>query len=350
MMKCLVLTERVDDPCYRYRIEAFLPSLARRGFEVETVCLRRNAVARTLQLLRARAADVVLLQRKLLSVAQVGLLRCVARRLVYDLDDALYHRHSDHPKGPHSWKLSARFWAMMRAADLVLVGNECLEEQAARHADRSRVHVVPTCVEPQKYPIAEHRAVGAQAKLAWVGQACTLQGFRAAAECLEAAGRRLPGLELRVICDTTIDLPGLRVSLCRWSLDTETRDLATSDIGISWLPDHPFSRGKCGLKVLQYMAAGLPVVANPVGVTPQLVVHGRTGFLASTPTEWAEAIAELAGDPALRRRMGAEGRRIVETHYSVDRWAARFAGLIAGIVDDGIDAIDTPASDLPRAA
>ena len=78
--------------------------------------------------------------------------------------------------------------------------------------------------------------------------------------------------------------------------------MAAADIGVSWLADNPYNLGKCGLRVLQYMAAGLPVVANRIGVTEHLVIHGETGYLASTPDEWADAIARLAENPALRRR------------------------------------------------
>ena len=138
----------------------------------------------------------------------------------------------------------------------------------------------------------------------------------------------MPGLTLSLICDTQIKVENLNIELCPWSESTEARDLAAADIGISWLADIPFNRGKCGLKILQYMAAGLPVVANPIGVTPQLVIHGKTGFLASTPEEWATAIKRLAENPALRRQMGMAGRKIVEERYSVDVWSPRFASLI----------------------
>lgn len=337
-MKALILTEHLDDPCYRYRIEAFLPALAQEGFEVETVRLDRSVTTRTRQLLGAGRADVVILQRKLMPMIQVGLLRLMARRLVYDLDDALFHRDGNHRKGPHSWKRTTGFWATMHAADLAIVGNDYLKQCASVHLDPERIHVVPTCVEPGRYPMARHEAVGPRAALAWVGQTVTLKQMAQVAECLAAVGRKLPGMKLRLICDTRTELPGVQVELCPWSTATEAADLAAADIGISWLPKNPFNRGKCGLKILQYMAAGLPVVANPVGVTPQLVAHGRTGFLASTPEEWAESIARLANDPDLRRRMGAEGRRVVEERYSVQHWGPRFASLIRGTALDATSA------------
>jgi len=107
-----------------------------------------------------------------------------------------------------------------------------------------------------------------------------------------------------------------------WQQATETTELADADIGISWLPDDGWSAGKCGLKVLQYMAAGLPVVANPVGVQKNLVRHGETGFLVETPDEWEDAVRLLAADPELRRHMGQAGRRRVEEEYLVARGVA----------------------------
>jgi glycosyltransferase involved in cell wall biosynthesis len=111
----------------------------------------------------------------------------------------------------------------------------------------------------------------------------------------------------------------LPVDFRPWHETTETADLADADIGISWLPDDAWSDGKCSLKVLQYMAAGLPVVANPVGMQKKLVRPGDTGFLAATPDEWEDAVRQLANDPDLRRRMGLAGRRRLEAEYDVSR-------------------------------
>ena len=137
--------------------------------------------------------------------------------------------------------------------------------------------------------------------------------------------RGCPGCRCGLICDGSVRLPGVAVELRRWSSGGEAGELADADVGVSWLPDDSWSRGKCGLKVLQYMAAGLPVVANPVAMNRRMVVDGVTGLLASTPQEWAAAIARLAADPALRHKMGQAGRRMVEQRYSVARWGPAFA-------------------------
>ena len=107
-----------------------------------------------------------------------------------------------------------------------------------------------------------------------------------------------------------------------WREEIEAQELAAGGIGVSWLPDDMWSRGKCGLKVLQYMAAGLPVIANPVGVQAEMVRHGESGYLASTPDEWSAAVGRLMHDPSLRRHMGEAGRRRVEQDFSVAAGAA----------------------------
>jgi glycosyltransferase involved in cell wall biosynthesis len=173
---------------------------------------------------------------------------------------------------------------------------------------------------------------GAAARLVWIGQQSTIRSLDLLRPHLAAAAARLPGLELRIISDTAPDLPGVKVSLRPWSIQTEVEDLAQGDIGITFLPDDAWSQGKCGLRVLQFMAAGLPVVANPVAMNRQMVIPGRTGLLAETPERWAAAIERLAADPSLRSQMGAAGRRLVEQEYSVAGWADRFADLVAGVV------------------
>jgi glycosyltransferase involved in cell wall biosynthesis len=114
-----------------------------------------------------------------------------------------------------------------------------------------------------------------------------------------------------------------------WSEATEAAAVAAGHVGISWMPDNLWSRGKRGLKVLQYLAAGLPVVANPVGIHYELIESGRTGFLARTPSEWAEALTALAAGPDLRARMGRAARDSVARRFSPSRWAPEFRAAVS---------------------
>ena len=137
-------------------------------------------------------------------------------------------------------------------------------------------------------------------------------------------------MRLRVICDRFPESFPLPVVQVAWKENTEARELAAGDIGVSWLPDDLWSRGKCGLKVLQYHAAGLPVVANPVGSHREMVKDGETGILATTPAEWVDAIARLAADARLRQQMGSMARQQVEADYSVSAWAPTFVTSMTG--------------------
>jgi glycosyltransferase involved in cell wall biosynthesis len=138
----------------------------------------------------------------------------------------------------------------------------------------------------------------------------------------------VPGLRLKLVCDRFLRLDHLPVVEVPWARETEAAALATADVGVSWIPDDEWSRGKCGLKVLQYMAAGLPVIANPVGVHPEIVRNGATGYLAATPGEWLVAVATLAAEPWLRHRMGQVGRQRLEAGYSVAAGARRWLDLL----------------------
>ena len=160
--------------------------------------------------------------------------------------------------------------------------------------------------------------------MVWVGSSSTLRGVEAARPLFEAIGHGVPGARLKLVCDRFVRFEHLPVVECPWTEAGEATDIAAADVGVSWVPDDEWSRGKCGLKVLQYMAAGLPVVANPVGVQAELVRPGESGFLAHASREWVEALRVLGADPGLRRRMGEAGRRRVEAEFSLEAGAARW--------------------------
>ncbi len=329
-MRLLALIEQPDHVCYRYRIQAYEPWLKAKGWLLDARPVPHSSADWARLLRVATRADVVVVQRKLLAPWWLWMLRRAARRLVYDIDDAMFSRDSNSSKPPHCRRRLKRFGAMVRAADAVLAGNQFLADQAAVFVPAAQVHAAPTCVDPTTYPLAQHRRRGAELKLVWIGSRSTMNSLAEAHGGLSLAAQRLGQLELRVVCDSAPELTGINVTFRPWSSPTEAREIADADVGISWLPDHPWSRGKCGLKVLQYMAAGLPVVANPVGVHGEMIEHGRTGMLAATPGEWADCLAELAANPELRDRMGREARSFVEQRYSVRRWGREFVRLISG--------------------
>jgi glycosyltransferase involved in cell wall biosynthesis len=322
------LVERPDHVCCRYRLAAFRPFLEQAGHTLAFRQLPRDWLSWFRLPHELRGTDAVILQRRLLQRWQLFLLRRAAKTLLYDFDDAVFLRDSYASQGLHSAGRLRRFRALMNASDAVIPGNAFLQEWAGRYLDTQRTQVVPTCLDPGSYPLADHTRIGAGVQLVWIGSSSTLQGLEAIRPLLEEVGRRSPGLRLKLICDRFLHLLHLPILVCPWSEATEAAELAAADIGVSWLPDDLWSRGKCGLKVLQYMAAGLPVVANPVGVQRELVRHGETGYLVQTPADWTAAIGRLAHDPAHRRQMGQAGRRLVEAKFSIPVGAAGWLSLL----------------------
>jgi glycosyltransferase involved in cell wall biosynthesis len=329
-----VLVESPDHVCCRYRFAAFRRPLEAAGHRLEFVTFPTSLWGRLRLAASLAHFDAVVVQRRLLPGWQLALLRRGARRLLFDLDDAVYLRDSYHPRGLHDPRRLRRFAAVARCADAVVAGNNFLAD-AARVRGAASVHVVPTCVEPSQYPLADHRR-GDGVSLVWIGSASTLQGLRQIAPLLEEVGRKCAGVRLKMVCDAFLTLRHLPVEAVRWTEAGEAKELADAEVGIAWVPDDDWSRGKCGLKVLQYMAAGLPVIANPVGVHVEMVRHGENGFLASTPEEWVEAMLRLAADPELRRRMGAAGRRRVEADYSVSAGAKAWLCILDNLTSRGL--------------
>ncbi len=333
-MKVLALVDAPEHVCCRYRITAFEPAVRRIGGALTVLGLSRRPLGRLAQFARARAYDSVLLQRKLLPSWQLSFLRANARRLIFDFDDAVLYRDSYDPRGPECPRRARRFSAMMAAADSVIAGNDFLADCARRSGARAEaVEVIPTCVAPGAY--RPHRGSGRDhggtgIDLVWIGSSSTLQGLEMRKSLWDRVAREVPGVRMRVICDGFPDLGALRIVPIPWSATREADDLTEGDVGVTWVPDDDWSRGKCGLKVLQYQAASLPVVANPVGVHPAMVRPGETGWLAESPEEWVEALRALASDPERRRWMGRQGRAAVEAAYSIRAWENVFVATIQG--------------------
>lgn len=313
-MKLAAFVESEDHVCCRYRLAAFRERFAAAGCSLQLHALPKSWYGRLKLGREAADADTVILQRKLLPRVALGLLRRRVKRLIFDFDDAVWLRDSYSPKGFTDPRRSRRFRAMMQACDLVVAGNDYLAAEARRFA--KRVVVIPTCVDVSRYSFSP-LATPHSALLTWVGSSSTLRGLEQFAPTLSAIGRAVPGTRLKLICDRFIEIPDLPVERCMWNEATEPAEIATADIGIGWVPDDPWSRGKCGLKVLQYQAAGLPVVANPVGVQATFVKNGIHGFRAASTEEWVNAIRTLAASAELRRTMGEAGRKQVEERYSV---------------------------------
>lgn len=248
---------------------------------------------------------------------------------VVDYDDALFHRYDKHRRWLIRLILGRKIDSVMRLASLVIAGNEYLAERAQRVGAQC-VEVVPTVIDLTRYKVGQ---VGSHHTLVvgWIGSPSTSQYLAIIAPVLRSLSKEFDVRFVAVGAGKELmdDLP---VEVMPWSEETEVLSIQGFDIGIMPLVDDPWERGKCGYKLIQYMACGIPVVASPVGVNEKIVEHGVNGFLAKDLHEWEKAIRCLLDDSSLRRRMGARGRERVEAWYSLQVQAPRLEELIHGVL------------------
>lgn len=277
---------------------------------------------------RATSGGLLLVHR-LRSLLPVPLLEFAARIDAYDFDDAMFAATDlGAGMGPRLVKAEARRWARyVKAARLVIAGNAHLASAARGRA--RRVEVVPSCVDPSRYALREHQDRPV-VTIGWVGSRTTSPFLAPVLPVVERLNRDRVRARLVVVGGGSLpDVRGLEQRA--WSLDREAADLAEFDIGIMPMPDNSWTRGKCGYKVLQYFAAGVPVVASPVGVNARLIGSDR-GRLATSDGDWHTALSELAGDVAARRQMGQAGRQLAAGEYSYQRWGPELAAMLRSLV------------------
>jgi glycosyltransferase involved in cell wall biosynthesis len=258
--------------------------------------------------------------------------RWPGKPVVFDYDDAIFHNYDQHSTALVRQVLGQKLRSTIGGAELVIAGNAYLANYA-RPLCR-RVEIVPTVVDTSfLHERGQANSVDRLLRVGWIGTPSTWSEYM-----LNVMPALMPTLEdmdaqLAVMGAGRGAVAQPRLDIEDWSEEAEVPFLQSLDVGIMPLTDSSWARGKCGYKLIQYMACGIPVIASPVGVNAEIVEHGVNGFLVTTETEWTEALRILLSDPALRTRMGREGRRKVERDYSLQVWGPRVAQMLRHIVD-----------------
>lgn len=282
---------------------------------------------RMTELRNRRSFDLLWIEKEALPWFPATLERAMLSDVPYalDFDDALFHNYDLHRSAWVRHMMGGRLDKVMAGARLVTAGNDYLA-QRARDAGAPWVEIVPTVIDLDRY----HPRAGVHQPnvpcIVWVGSPSTVTYLSILVESLKALSRRFI-FKLRVV-GAEFSMPGVDVECVPWSEATEVASIAQCDVGIMPLKDSPWERGKCGYKLIQYMACGLPVVASPVGANVQIVRDGETGFLAGEQDTWEAKLGQLLANAQLRASMGQAGRRRIEAEYCVQQVAPRLAGLL----------------------
>lgn len=300
---------------------------------------RRSAAAtakgylkRVLALFAVRRFDLVWLEKELFPFLPGFVeraLACTGVPYVVDYDDAVFHRYDQHRLRIIRWFLGSKLEGLLKHASLVTVGNAYLRDYALNVGAR-KLELIPTVVDLSQYvQVAE--PAGPELRIGWIGTPITMPYLEGIGKALEWLAQRHKA-RLVVVGGGEVPRIEIPVELQPWSRATEAALLSGVHVGIMPLPDDPWERGKCGYKLIQYMAAGRPVIGSPVGVNNEIVTPD-VGFLAGNDEEWKNALSLLAGDRTLRLSMGAAGRRKVQREYSLSVVGPRLVRMLGDVID-----------------
>lgn len=306
----LFVSKGKDSASTRYRGLAYFTALQSSGWRPLHLTVR-GALPRLKLLSIAKHADVVVILRKTFSLPFLCLLRLCSKNLILDLDDAIFCKSDGKP----SKSRQLRFEKVASICEQIWAGNLYLADMAGRYNES--IKIIPTSVDYRKY-LLEVEKNSNYFDLVWIGSRSTQKYLKECLPVLESLSEIIPSLRLKIVADFDLPSERLKTTAVPWSEKGEAEELSSAHIGIAPMSDDSWTKGKCGLKVLQYMAAGLPVVSSPVGVNREIVKHGVTGYLAESPEEWRVVIEKLAHDSALRQAMGEAGQMRVVKQYSID--------------------------------
>ena len=278
-------------------------------------------------LLQRRKFDLLWIEKEALPWTPSAFERTFLHRSPYvlDYDDAVFHQYDQHTNRFVRWIFGRRIDALMAGATLVVCGNGYLAKRA-RDAGAASVVVIPTVIDLERYQLKNYGRSGVSQSfrpcIVWVGSPSTIRYLEVLRVPLAELAREFDFV-FRVIGGDEFEMAGVDVEIVKWTEETEAESIRTADIGVMPLVDSAWERGKCGYKLIQYMASGLPVVASHVGVNSEIVVQGHNGFLAKTALDWIAGLRELLTSRQMRERFGLAGRDRVERFYCVQKTAPK---------------------------
>lgn len=360
-MKVLAIVPCIYDtsPGQRFRLEQWEPLLKEKKVEItyspfETEDLRqilyqnghtlqkiqavtKNMNRRRNELNSLKDFDLVYVFREAALLGPAWFERKIAHSgvpMIFDFDDAVFVAYKSPSNGYLSYlKFPQKTAEICRLSAHIMAGNPCLADYSRQFNDK--VTIIPTTIDTEKYQVVEKGANPDIVTIGWSGSYSTVQHLDTIRGVLQELAKE-ERFHLRVIGTPNYELFDVNVEALKWKSETEIEDLEKIDIGLMPLPDDQWSKGKCGLKALQYMALGIPTICSPVGVNSTIIQDGENGFLAGDKKEWIEKLKKLLYSSELRRKIGLAGRKTVEKEYSAKSQAPRVYEVFKSVVEEKV--------------
>ncbi len=343
----------------RLRTLQFLPLLEERGFEFTVQSLFDEAylnnlynnghrskldivkyyLKRLMTLLTVYRYDLIWIEYEIfpyLPAFAESFISFLKKDYVVDYDDAIFH-HYNLSKNPLIRKfLSNKIAVVMQKSSCVIAGNDYLAEYAKKSGAKY-IKWVPTVVDKSRYKIEVNETLN-EMVIGWIGSPSTEKYLLDIKESLIMISRKYPIRLLLVGANKSIvdELPEIKVDVVPWDESTETSFIKQMDIGIMPLVDEPWEKGKCGYKLIQYMACGIPVIASPVGINIDIVNNSESGYLAKNNEQWFISMDKLLGSSVQREKFGSSGRAAIDSTYSLQVQGPILARIFNSIINKGV--------------
>jgi glycosyltransferase involved in cell wall biosynthesis len=319
----LFISKGENSSATRYRALQYFPQLIEAGWQPKHKTISGGVISTIKTLFTACQADVVILLRKTFPYPIFWLLRKLSKKLIFDFDDAIFCNTD----GSYSKTRMQRFKSTVSNCDYVFAGNEYLANVAKLY--NTKVSVIPTSIEVDKYDVTcqkDHSTF----ELVWIGSKSTRKYIAEIIPSLEEAAQSLPNLQLKIIADFELSSSQLSIKNILWSEHTEAIELCKADVGLAPMPEDNWTKGKCALKVLQYMASGLPVISSKSGVNAYVVEDGISGYTVSDNSQWAKLLILMHKDKATLASMGECGRHKVQSEFSITVVFQKILSILTG--------------------
>lgn len=341
----------------RFRIHQYIPYLSKRGFKCTVspflfkaffrIAYRKgmflqkaaffiiSCLRRIFDLLRAFRYDAVIIYREAFPFGPAlfeSILHLFGKPIIFDFDDAIFLPDaSDVNRMLLRFRLNHNPDKTIRMSRLSIAGNSYLREYALKY--NKNAVVIPTVIDTEKFTPSSVK-MSKKIVVGWIGTISTQKYLFSLNGVFRELSRKYPDLEIRVIGAQPGFMDTNNIVYKNWSLGDEIKDIQEFTIGIMPLPDNEWAKGKCGFKIIQYMACAVPAVASGIGNNNEIIRDGVNGFLVNSQEEWIRAVSSLVESEELRCRIGLAGRSFVEDNYSLKRYAPAYFDAIAGALNE----------------
>jgi glycosyltransferase involved in cell wall biosynthesis len=340
-------------PSQRFRVELFLPLLRGQGIQYEMLTFLDQSAwdvlyqpgkgflkawgtlkgffRRVIHLLKSVKADFIFLHREATPLGppifEWMLAKVFRKKIIHEYDDAIWIPGGEKMKLIKRWlKATWKVKYIIKWSYKIAGGNDFLCDYARKY--NPSVIFIPTIVDTENgHHLIKDQLQPGKIVIGWTGSHTTLHNLEEIEITLQELKREID-FDILIISNKPPDWK-FDFIFKKWEADSEAEDLLRMNIGVMPLKKGPWFEGKCGFKLVQYHACGIPAVASPVGVNSKITIHNQTGFIAHNKDEWKQYLKLLIQDAELRALMGKTGREHIEKKYSLNSQLPAFLSLFS---------------------